>query len=60
MNSLPHSQLVNGAAANIFQKNAMGTFFSSVPNHFTGSSVSGAPPRITLKIMVPPDSCWGT
>lgn len=30
----------------------MGRFFSSVPNHFTGSCVSGAPPMMTVKMMV--------
>lgn len=31
------NQCVNGAAANMFQKNAMGKFFKTVPTHMAGS-----------------------
>ena len=51
-NSLPQAQLVKGAAANIFQKNAMGKFLISVPAQMAGSCHTGAPPKIMLKIMV--------
>ena len=34
---------LNGAAANIFQKNAIGKFFNTVPTQMAGSCVAGIP-----------------
>ena len=44
----PNIQWVKGAAANMFQKNAIGKFFITVPTHIAGSCAALAPPRITL------------
>lgn len=46
-NSLPDSQCVNGAAANIFQKNAMGKFFKNVPAQIAGNCNGLSPARMT-------------
>ena len=51
-NSFPHSQLVNGAAANIFQKKAMGKFFRTVPTQMAGSWLTGMPAIMMLKRIV--------
>ena len=50
-NIFPNSQCENGAAANMFQKNAMGKFFRRVPAQIAGSRVTGAPARMTLNKM---------
>lgn len=42
------TQCVNGAAANIFQKNAIGKFFSTVPIQMAGSRETGMPAMIIL------------
>lgn len=47
----PKNQCVNGAAANIFQKKAIGKFFKRVPIQMAGSCTAGAPPRMMLNSM---------
>ena len=44
-----NNQCVNGAAANIFQKKAIGKFFMIVPAQIAGSWEIGIPAIITLK-----------
>lgn len=46
----PKSQCVKGAAANMFQKKAIGKFLISVPIQTAGSFVTGIPPIMILKI----------
>ena len=43
-----NSHRVNGAAANMFQKKAMGKFLMIVPTQIAGSCVGGCLAKITL------------
>ena len=47
-NSFRNAHLVNGAAANIFQKNAIGKFLISVPTQMAGRLTMLAWARMTL------------
>ena len=48
-NSREKTCRLKGAAANIFQKKAMGKFFSTVPAHMAKSCDQDSPPRRMLK-----------
>ena len=48
-NSTPNNHPVNGAAANMFQKKAIGKFFIIVPAQIAGNCETGCPARMTLK-----------